>query len=192
MANDLHELADRLDRLSSREIAQGIELAAERFALKTEDLARRLMQTRLKPRSGRLIGSLRHTVERSGKTVTATVSSGGNTTDGPVAYATIHEYGGRITPKAGKYLRLPLPPALTARGVDKMSGVSLRNNDDYQFIPRKGRDPLLMHVPSGQPHYVLKRSVTIPPRPTLGPAARFAQRSLIDELETIVDIVGRP
>ncbi len=192
MSNEVHDLAKRLDKLGSKGIVAEIDKVAERYALRTLDLTRRLMRTRLTPRSGRLIGSLRHEVTRSGNTVTATVSSGGPTTKGPVAYAGVHEFGATITPKKGKYLRLPLSSALTGRGVDRFAGLSLRNNDDYAFAPRPGKDPLLIHRPSGVPWYVLKRSVTVPKRPTLRPAARFAQRKLVDELSTIVNIEGKP
>jgi len=192
MPNEVHDIAKRLDKLGSKGIVAEIDKIAERYAIRTQDLTKRLMRQRLTPRSGRLIGSLRYSVVRSGNTVTATVSSGGPTTRGPVAYAGVHEYGATITPKRGKYLRLPLSSALTGRGVDKFSGLSLRDNEDFAFVPRQGKDPLLIHRPSGVPWYVLKTSVTIPPRPTLGPAARFAQRQLIDELSTIVNIKGKP
>lgn len=189
--DDLRSIADNLESAGSGRIVNAIEVAMEMYALDALDIARRLMRVRLTPRSGRLIGSLRHSVRRAGKEVTATISSGGESSaGGTVKYAAIHEYGGTVT--GSPMLRIPLPPALTGRGVDKMSGLSIRGNDDFRLQPREGKPPVIIHEPSGEPWYVLKRSVDIPPRPTLGPASRFAQRRLMAELEGIGRVVGRP
>ena len=188
MPNDLHDVANALDKAGSKDIVKAIEVAAESYALETLDLTRRLMRTRLTPRTGRLIGSLRHTVKRSGGPITATVSSGGPAPGGTVTYAPIHEFGGTITGKP--MLRIPLPPALTGAGVDRNAGISIRNDTNFRLQPRKAGPPLIVHVPSDRPWYVLAPRVKIPPRPTIGPASRFKQRQLIKDLEGIVEIVG--
>lgn len=190
MGTDLHDVSERLERAGSGRIVKAIELAMEMYALDALDITRRLMRTRLTPRSGRLIGSLRHSVKRTGNEVTARISSGGDSGGTTVRYAAINEFGGTVT--GNPMLRIPLPPALTGRGVDKMSGLSIRDNPDFRLVPREGRPPVIIHQPSGDPWYVLKRSVDIPPRPTLGPASRFAQRRLITELEGIGRVIGRP
>ena len=187
MGDDLRDIERRLSEAGSSRIMKGIQTAAESYAIDTLDLTRRLMRVRLNARTGRLIGSLAYKVTRRGNRVIAETSSGGGREK--VRYAAIHEYGGTVT--GNPMLRIPLPPALTGRGVDRMAGVSIRNRDEFRLQPRLGKPPVIIHEPSGKPWYVLQRSVKIPPRPTIGPASRFKTRSLIRELEGLVDIIGR-
>ena len=192
MAGDLKDVADRLDK-AGNDVVKAVERIAETYALMTLDKTRRLMRTKLNVRTGRLIGSLDYTVKRTGKVVSVTVSSGGSSTGGEVRYAAVHEFGsnGPITPKGGKYLRLPLPAALTADGVDRNSNRSVRGDDSFKFVPTtrlKGNNPLLVKVDTLVPWYVLKESVTIPARPTLGPAAKQAQKELERDLDGLFTI----
>ena len=74
------------------------------------------------------------------------------------AYAAIHEYGGRITPKAGHpFLAIPLTAEAKFYGTPReMPGLVL--------IKRKTKSWLLARVFGTriEPHWVLKESVTIP------------------------------
>ena len=76
-------------------------------------------------------------------------------------YARIHEYGGTITPRKAGALTIPLSgsPAHTAdakqkRGLARSQNLHLQRMGDNAFLADQ----------SGAPWYVLKRSVTIPPR----------------------------
>ena len=193
MAGDLKDVSDRLNKAGGGKVIKAVETLAEVYALETLDKTRQLMRTKLTPRTGRLIGSLRHTVKRRGATVEVTVSSGGGSGAAEVRYAAVHEVGsnGPITAKNGKYLRLPLPAALTGAGVDRNSNRSVRNDDSFKFVPTtrlKGNNPLLVKVDTLVPWYVLKESVTIPARPTLGPAAVATQKRLQKDLGELFTI----
>jgi len=76
-----------------------------------------------------------------------------------VIYAPIHEFGGTIRPKGHPYLAIPIG---TYKGWP-------RTHNDLHSIQSEGGNPLLAD-PSGKPQYVLRREVTIPPRPYLKPA----------------------
>lgn len=89
-------------------------------------------------------------------------------------YAPIHEYGGTITPKHKRYLRVPLPEALTAAGDVKgglapvQRGGSWETADgDPTFVRRSKSNPgeavIYLSGPNGPvPIFALKKSVTIP------------------------------
>lgn len=78
--------------------------------------------------------------------------------------AVVHETGATITPKKAQFLTIPLPAALSG------SGVPLRNSArewSNTFVQRSKRGNLLIFQKRGTgiiPLYVLKKSVTIPPR----------------------------
>lgn len=86
-----------------------------------------------------------------------------------VFYASTH-FGpkGKVTtikPKSSRFLTIPLPPALTAGGRPKKK--SAREwGDRLQFIPRRGKSPLLAEVTRGgiRPFYVLKTKINIKTR----------------------------
>ena len=88
-------------------------------------------------------------------------------------YARVHEegtdkmLGGPITPKNVTYLSIPL----TAKARRYSSPRDMP--DDLQFIPLKGRNPILVTMDENfeikEVHWVLVKEVTIPPRPYLRP-----------------------
>lgn len=95
-----------------------------------------------------------------------------------VRYGAIQERGGVIRAK-GKYLLVPV------NDVAKRMSEDGKKMGKARFVPRPGRDPLLIGVDNvrnsigqgksaqhfnGQPVFVLKRSVTLPPRPWALPA----------------------
>lgn len=116
-------------------------------------------QTTLSSRSGRLVRALLRSVKVKGSTV--------NTIEAEIrltGYAPIHEFGGTITPKRGKFLTIPLPAALDGQGVPKM-----RRARDWPntFVAKTKKGNLVIFQRRGAeiiPLYVLKTSVTIPPR----------------------------
>lgn len=76
-----------------------------------------------------------------------------------VVYGPIHEFGGTITARKGKYLAIPIG---SYRG-------SPREHGDLR-LRKTARGNLIMVDASGTPQYVLKTSVEIPARPYLRPA----------------------
>ena len=87
-------------------------------------------------------------------------------------YARIQQEGGTITGKGGKMLAIPLTREARRLAV----GVrSLREIEGLQFIPRKGKPPILARVVKArgkrgeriEPLFVLMKSVKIPARPFL-------------------------
>ncbi len=93
-------------------------------------------------------------------------------------YARIHELGGMIRPRSANALAVPLTDeARKSRGPRYMS--------DLQYIPLRGRDPLLARVDENfglDPQWVLKREVHMPARPYLRPALRQMKAQLKREL----------
>lgn len=104
---------------------------------------------------GRLQQSITHSADRSGATV------GTN-----VVYARIQQEGGVIKPKNKKALAIP---------VDKSAwGKSPKEFQNLVFIPRKGKNPLLVEMKTKRGKassmkimFVLMKSVRIPARPFL-------------------------
>jgi phage gpG-like protein len=77
-----------------------------------------------------------------------------------VEYAAIHEFGGTIQPKKSKYLAIPVG---TYRGSpQKYADLKLRKTAGGNLVMVDG---------GGTVQYVLKKSVTVPARPYLRPAA---------------------
>ncbi len=94
-----------------------------------------------------------------------------------VPYARIQELGGTIVPRKGKALAVPI--GAEGRKAARDAGGSLRSLD-LIFIKRKGgQAPLLAKSIRGgkgiKPLFILVRSVTLPARPYLKPAAQLAR-----------------
>lgn len=79
-----------------------------------------------------------------------------------VEYATIHEFGGTITPKNAKYLAIPLTDAARA------AITPLNFPGRLRPIMRGGSGVLVDQA--GEAQYALRKSVSIPARPYLRPA----------------------
>jgi len=114
----------------------------------------------LSKRSGALAASIIRSVKVSGETFATIQGSIGSDTP----YAGIQEFGGTINAKSGKYLAIPLPAALDAAGVPLMSGPRAWPNT---FVAKSKAGNLIVFQKRGTsiiPLYVLRTSVTIPPR----------------------------
>jgi phage gpG-like protein len=132
----------------------------------------------LHKRTGMLANSFSSRVGMENKTVVLRIGSGvrhggwaqqGETRysgQGRLPYAEIHETGGVIRPKKGKYLTIPFPYNQTPAGVTKMSARRMfQQYPDTTFIA-KGIifRKLRKSDKSIQPMFWLKKSVTIPAR----------------------------
>jgi HK97 gp10 family phage protein len=78
-------------------------------------------------------------------------------------YAPIHEHGGTITPKNGKYLAIPISKSARAAGSPRKFALQL-------YLRKAASGNLVLTSMEGDVHYVLKTSVTIPAQPFLRPA----------------------
>jgi phage gpG-like protein len=114
----------------------------------------------LSKRSGNLIASIVDSVRVTGTTM-ATVQG---TIGSDLPYARIQEFGGTITPKKAKFLAIPLPAALNSNGTPIKS--SPRDWPNTWCARSKAGNLLIFQRRGTQvvPLYVLRSSVTIPPR----------------------------
>jgi hypothetical protein len=110
-------------------------------------------------------GSLTDAIVKSVSVVGSTFSDLKGTIGAPgIAYAGIQEKGGTIKAKNAKFLCIPLPAALDGRGVPLKSSPRDWPNT---FVAQSKAGNLLIFQKRGTaviPLYVLKSSVTIPPR----------------------------
>jgi hypothetical protein len=98
-----------------------------------------------------------------------------------VKYARMQEYGGTVRPKRGQYLTIPLPDSMTRSGNPRYPGGARQLFTQYPkqiSIVKSPKSGKLFIVSDGKPGtnatkgknaqtqwlYILKKSVTIPPR----------------------------
>lgn len=139
----------------------------------------------LNVRSGKLRQSIKPSVREIRGGVRAGIQAGSKL----VPYAAMHETGktrdGRnvITPKKGKFLRIPFPngPATTKSGRDRFMSAIMQGgeaHDVFDFVPLPGDRGMLVHKFSGEPWYLLLKSVKIRKRPFLEPSRKVAEKRL--------------
>lgn len=101
--------------------------------------------------------------------------------------AAVHEKGATITPKRAQYLTIPLPPALTSRGVPKKQSARDWKNT---FVLKSKKGNLLIVQKQGRgellPLYVLKKQVTIPKRLAFEEAFTGGKDFLADKIAEAV------
>ncbi len=93
----------------------------------------------------------------------------------------VHEDGATVTAKRARFLTIPLPAALNNRGIP----LKRRARDwDDTFVARSKRGNLIIFQKQSDggivPLYLLKRSVTIPPRLRLGETLEKVGMSFFD------------
>lgn len=113
----------------------------------------------LSKRSGKMLESIVESVEVQGQTF-STIRG----TIGGSMIAGVQEFGATIRPKSAKYLTVPLPAALNSDGTPKKKSAREWANT---FVARSKAGNLIIFQKRGTqiiPLYVLKTSVTIPPR----------------------------
>ena len=137
---------------------------------------------RLQRRSGAGLKSILESIRVRG---TASLS----TMEGQISTGTmtIHETGGVITAKSGRYLTIPLPAALDSRGVPLRPSA---RDWDNTFVQRSRKGNLIIFQKRSQgivPLYVLKSSVTIKPR--LGMESAFMSEIPVLQ-ERLLDLIA--
>lgn len=181
---NLDQFGDALKRLSTtglQRMAVGTATAVAADAVREakENLSGRVLRVG----SGRLRASAQGTTEAGPDRVTAIARVGGVGV-GEVPYAAIHEHGGTIYPKRGRFLAIPMGPALKG-GKNGGAGMWPRDIPDLKFVPIKGgaQGMLVKRMGKGKsaswvPWFHLVRSVRMPRRPYLRPAAEKAAATI--------------
>lgn len=157
------EAARRLERLRA-----AIAPASRRALLVVGGNSTRLLREgylsgqRLGARSGRLRNSTSMQVTQDADGVTLRVSVGRGD---DVRYAAIQEYGGTIRPKRGRFLAIPVGPAVTPAGVTRGGWESPRTAPaKLRFVPIRGGRMARLVIDRrnrSETAYLLVRSVTI-------------------------------
>lgn len=181
---NLDQFGDALQRLSTtglQRMAVGTATAVAADAVREakENLSGRVLRVG----TGRLRSSTQGTTEAGPDRVTAIARVGGGGV-GEVPYAAIHEHGGTIYPKRGRFLAIPMGPALKG-GKNGGAGMWPRDIPDLTFVPIKGgaQGMLVKRMGKGKsaswvPWFHLVRSVRMPRRPYLRPAAEKAAATI--------------
>ena len=192
MAQTFEQFNQRLSALvRSGAMGKAIENAARILALEGQRQAVFYTRTNgLKVRSGNLRSSIRGEARLTGKKAEVILSVSG------APYAKTHEQKGRlgtkvtITPKRSKYLAIPIGPAKTLAQHGRVPGPRSMQGQ-LAFVQSLKGQPLLVHVDTGEPWFLLRRSVTIPSRPFMKPAldhiAGQAPTVLGSELRRLLD-----
>lgn len=189
-ASALNKDWDGAAKVLSRELKEFLEQVAKAMASRhsggwpggtgTQTLSRR---------SGKLTDSIMKSVEVRGQTFATLQGFIG----AMVPYANIQEMGGTITPKKSKFLAIPLAAALNSKGVPLKPGPRSWANT---FVAKSKAGNLIIFQKRGAsivPLYVLKTSVTIPPRlgfrKTLEVGIPYFVDRVMDQL--VKDIIGK-
>jgi phage gpG-like protein len=160
----VEELSERLKKTSRGAFLAALHSLALDYAAEAQTRAYGRATTLLTRRSGRLSGSIVGRVQKRPGYIAVRLSAGGGGED--VKYAAIHEHGGTITPKKGKYLRFPVSDdAFTQNNDPKGAGVS------------RG---------AGGSVWASVRSVTIPARPYLKPSIDEIEARMIPEVRRVL------
>lgn len=144
---------------------------------KMEGRAKVNARTRMKARTGALGRSIGFEVGL------ATDSTQDITLRAATAYADRQDQGGTTRAEAGRYLRIPLPPALTAGGVDRFPGPLRLVAPDLFTVVRGPSGLVLLHKETKEPWYVLRKQVTTS-------ATKFLTDAVDDELAVLGDKLG--
>lgn len=187
---NLEQFGAALARLGTEGVRQAAVATAEEVGLRVVREAKLNLSGRvLRVGSGRLRASAQSTVSVTGEKVETVARVGGGGV-GEVPYAAIHEHGGVIRPKRGRFLAIPMGPALKG-GREGGAGMWPRDIPGLRFIPIKGgaQGMLVKRMGKGKnagfvPWFHLVRQVRMPKRPYLAPAVETV-------LPTVPATVGR-
>lgn len=178
------EFATRLQVAATKRVAAEVHREMGTVVEEAIGLAKgRLGGAVLNTRSGNLRRSITgEVVPTSSAAVEGKVRAGGGDRD--VRYARIHELGGVIVPKNGKFLAIPTnlaPGGQTKHGP--------RDVPDLRFVPIRGgamgllvRERRGRHGLRSEILYILVRRVQIPKRPYMEPSVREATVDMGDRM----------
>lgn len=182
------EWVKKLEAMSNGGLGKILKKQARKAGLLGERESKIAATTSPRVRSGRLRASITHELRQTpggGLELALRAGSGdisgGGITLGGVRYAALQEYGGVITPKAARNLSIPLRPALTGAGAPKWPGGPRGAPMELRFAPMGGRK-FLVDRQTGQPIYILVKSVTVRGSHYLDRGRKVARDHLLREL----------
>lgn len=190
MSDTIATYTARLERLSGGGMRAIVMAVARDTAADAERFGRELAGDRMRVRTGNLRRSVGAKVEAVSDGAEVRLRAGGGDRD--VKYGRIQEEGGRITPKNGRYLAIPVGPALTSSGVSRYRSprdvpnlVFLRSKSGQAMLvqasdQRNTRGSLVKGGKAGTVFYILKTSVSIRGKHYLRDALGRAERRLPD------------
>lgn len=165
LPSDFFKLED-VQKLVKRAVTRGV-IRVER------EIKLNLSGKVLHVQTGRLRTSIRHRIKvmRGGKRIVGRIGTN-------VVYAMIHEFGGTIVPRSGKFLTVP---------ADGVLGSARDYEDTYAIVQGdKGRIMQKMGKGKSRVLFWLVRSVRIPERPYIRPAIRDTKPLVESDLRLIL------
>lgn len=166
MSADLHAWAERLRAEAGGKLEARLRQTMLELALDAQGAAQDNIRSRFERggvRTGNLHRSIAGRVRETAGTIDAVASAGGTAGGKDVPYAGIHEVGGVIRPRRGKWLAIPMPPVLTAAGVAR----GAPRDFDLRLVPVSGtrawlvRDAGRGKTSRTEPMFLLVRRVQI-------------------------------
>lgn len=193
MSGRLAGVALGLERAADGGLVTALRRELRGLALEAEGQAKENATTRPRVRGGALRRSIVGTLEGEGLTLRIVLTAGGA---GPAEpYAALQEYGGEVRPRNGRFLAIPVGPALTASGVARFR--SARDVPGLRFIAiRGGAMGLLVKTTEGRRsrstvYFVLVRRVKVPATEFIGRAITTAQENAGPRLSAVLGQVVR-
>lgn len=189
----LHEWAEHLRNQADKELRENLKREFTKASLVAEREGKLLAGQSMRVRTGRLRSSVKAIIRNDTDNIELRLRAGGGGAR-EVKYARIQEQGGRVAPRRGQYLAIPLPAALTAAGVlrgEFASRGGLRSVPDlFVFRARSGKLFLARH--NGKDLQLLfhlrREPVTIRPKRFLSMAIERARQSLPPALQSVVQV----
>lgn len=186
LADSMEKAGDGYSRLLEPHLLKALQLVAKEMRRKHGASWSPGRKGNLQMRSG---AGLRSIVD----SIAVSLNSGGLEGSISAGSLSVHEKGARIKARSGGFLTIPLPAALDPRGVP----LRQRARDwDNTFVARSRKGNLLIfrRLPRAQeivPLYVLKTSVTIPPRlgmekAIIGDALPYFERKTFEVLSDML------
>jgi len=105
-----------------------------------------------------------------------------------VPYASIHEFGGEITPKNAKYLAIPLDEVKGPDGIARAKPMDFAGRSFF-IKSRAGNLILAMRAEGGEmvPLFLMKKSVKVPARPYIRPALEAKREEIAEKFGLFLD-----
>ncbi len=185
---DMKRITDKLKRMDPKKRNSTIHRAFVLASLKVEaSLKRNISGKMLKVQTGRLRNSIESRTEGIGEGIQSIIGSGARTGK-RLPYANIHEDGGIIKPKKGKYLTIPIETNRRQDGLAKNSAREIIDRFDTFLIPsRKGK--VLMAKEKGsqerpKPMFAFVDEVTIK-------RTNYLSKTLKQNTREVIDIILR-
>jgi hypothetical protein len=180
----LGELRAHLEGMAQGALRDLITAASYEAAIEGEDLVRRNIEARLDRHSGKLITSVRSTVDEAPDAVTMRLLAGGEHAGLVVPYALVQEEGGTVrSTRPNGMLAIPVGPALTGDEQPRYPTARLTPHmvlivPGDELVDGPAERALLINKHTGEVWYVLQEEIEI--------EGRHYMRDAIRDLEAAI------